>query len=73
MKLRTKYVIQEEHFFYHVIPNPRNVTAKLLNHSSLMFYSIYDFSEAFHAFVLKLMKNGLVENDDTISFFQYFD
>lgn len=38
-----------------------------------MFYSIFDFSEAFHAFVLKLMKNGLVENDDTISFFQYFD
>ena len=38
-----------------------------------MFYSIYDFSEAFHSFTFKLIKNDLAENDDTFSILQYHD
>ena len=72
-KLRTKYVSQIEHLFILIIIEPSSSSLKLLKCSSLIFNSIYDFSNVFNSFVHKMIRDGIQENDDTETIIRYYE
>ena len=72
LKFRPELKLQKETCFVWIISFPGPGTRALLKHSSLLFYSLFDFSDVLQSFVKKSIKNGLEENEDTSTLLEFF-
>ena len=73
---KTRTVItQQDHIFYEItFLNPKDGTRALLNHSPLIFNSIYDFSDCFCYFAKKVsLNNAIYPLEDTLSLQEFID
>ena len=72
LKYRDSMKPQIEDCFILFITYPGRGTRSFIEHSSMMYYSIFDFSDNLLSFAKKIVKKGLEENADSEALFRFY-